>query len=173
MNWFIAKSKPRKEQYLISGLSRLGIETFYPYIRQPGKQGKSEPLFSTYVFCRFDESDSRWQTVRWAQGLSYFLTSGGRVSPVSDSLVNVIRDRTSDWNEGTYQKMFVPGERVVVASGPFAGLDAIFKSYIPARRRCEVLLQVVGAATPVELPQASIVEAGTGWKTRLAYEPAT
>lgn len=172
VNWFIAKSKPRKEQYLISSLSRWGVETYYPFIRRPGKQGKLEPLFSTYVFCRFDDQDPRWHAVRWAQGLSYFLMAGGKLSAVPEPMVDFLMRRTREWNDSAFQKVFVPGEHLTIASGPFSGLDAIFQNYVPSRQRCQVLLQAVGGISSVELPVASISERGNTWRTRLAAEQA-
>jgi transcriptional antiterminator RfaH len=170
MSWFIAKSKPRKEQYLISNLTHWGVETYYPYIRRPGRQGHLEPLFSTYVFCRFDEANPRWQAIRWAQGLSYFLTSGGRLSTVPDTLISYLMDRTRSWNGEAHRRVFERGEHVGIVNGPFSGLEAVFQAYVPSRQRCQVLLQLVGGIRSVELPEASVGELGNSWKARLALE---
>jgi transcriptional antiterminator RfaH len=172
LNWYVAKSKPRKEKYLIAGFMKWGVETFYPYIRQPGRPDRLEPLFSTYVFCRLDQSDPCWQAIRWTQGLSYFLNAGGKLSPVPASLIEYLKARTKVWNEGAYRKAFCPGETVVIVKGPFSGLEAVFQSYVPSRQRCQVLLQAVRGITSVELPEESVVEAEEAWRSRLATESA-
>ena len=55
-------------------------------------------------------------------------------------------------SEGGYVPHFTLGERVAVTSGPFSGLEAIFQRYIPARQRCQVLLQILGRLAKVEVP---------------------
>ncbi len=171
-HWFIAKSKPGKERYMISGLTRWEVETFYPYIRRPGKQGKLEPLFSTYIFCKFDDADPRWQAIRWTQGLSYFLTVDSKLSQLPDSFIEYLKVRTRDWNEGSFQRTFSLGQSVTIVSGPFAGLDAVFQTYVPSRQRCQVLLQAVSGITSVELPEIALAEVGNGWRARLAFDQA-
>ena len=61
------------------------------------------------------------------------------------------------WNEDRYMPRFAIGEQVTVTSGPFSGLEAIFERYIPARKRCQVLLQVLGRMSKVEVP-AEVLE---------------
>ncbi len=169
VDWYIAKSKSRKEHLVIDGLARWGVETFFPYIRRPGRQGTLEPLFSTYIFCRFDADDPRWQAIRWLPGLSYFLSEEDRPSPVPDALVEYLREKTRQWNGGAFERRFERGERVVIVNGPFSGLDAVFQAYVPSRQRCQVLLRTLGGVTPVELPEKSVNESEASWSVRLSY----
>ena len=67
-----------------------------------------------------------------------------------------LQDRIQAWNGGGVHQRWVPGSTVPIVGGPFAGIDCIFKSYIPARQRCQVLLEVVGKVALVELPEWNV-----------------
>ena len=73
---------------------------------------------------------------------------------ISDELVDYIKGRVSQWNEGTHpDRSFKEGDSVVISNGPFAGIDGIFKKYVGSRRRCQILLELVGRMTSVEIKE--------------------
>jgi transcriptional antiterminator RfaH len=152
--WYVAKTKPVKERYVETYITeKWGVEVFLPIIRRPSsKKVVWEPLFPTYLFCLVDDQSAAWPDIRWTPGLCYFLGAGQELVPVSDELIAQLKKRVSWWNEGGYVPHFTHGERVVVTSGPFSGLEGIFERYVPARQRCQVLLQIIGQVTKVELP---------------------
>lgn len=170
-SWYIAKSKPRKTKLLIESLSRWGVETFYPEIRKHGKaSGKLEPLFNTYVFCRFDPKSPEWQAIRWAPGLSYFLTDAGELATLPDEVVDYFKQKTRRWNEGSVSKRFSSGSQVAIVDGPFAGFEAVFSGYLSARDRCVVLLSSVSGVTSVELSDRDIEGVTGSWRSRFGLE---
>ena len=152
--WYVAKTKPAKERSVEACLSKKwGIEVFSPLIRRlSSRQLVFEPLFPTYIFCRVDIRSEAWPSIRWVSGLCYFLGAGEQLVPASDELISQIKQRVSSWNVDKYIPHFTPGERVVVIGGPFSGVDGIFHRYSSARKRCAVLLQVLGQQNKVELP---------------------
>jgi transcriptional antiterminator RfaH len=153
-SWYVAKTKPAKERYVeICVLEKWNINVYFPIIRRPSNiKPTFEPLFPTYLFCRFDTQSVIWPAIRWVPGLCYFLGAGQQLIPVSDDLVASLRQQVSQWNEGGYIPRFTPGERVIVTSGPFCGVEGIFQRYLHARQRCQVLLQILGQQNKVELP---------------------
>jgi transcription antitermination factor NusG len=153
-SWFVAKTKPAKERYVETCvLEKWGIDVFFPIIRSPSYNKPTfEPLFPTYLFCSFDIQSTVWPAIRWIPGLCYFLGAGQQLVPVSDELVADIRKRIYRWNEGGYIRHFTRGECVLVTSGPFSGVEGIFQKYLPARQRCQILLQILGQQNKVELP---------------------
>ena len=156
--WYVAKCKPQKESWLTTSLSIHDVEVYVPRVvkRKRGRQ-VLEPLFPTYVFCRLDPSRSDWPAIRWSSGLSYFLGSDGRPSYVPDELVNHIKERVEEWNVGTHPgRTLKTGDDVLVNNGPFAGLDGVFNRYVSPKRRCQILLQVVGRMTPVEVEEKDL-----------------
>lgn len=156
--WFVAKTKPSKERFAETCITdKWGIEVFFPVIRRPFcNKSAFESLFPTYLFCRFDTQSNIWPAIRWVPGLCYFLGAGQQIVPVSDELIDALRKRVARWNDGGHLPRFSPGDRVVVAEGPFSGVEGIFQKYMPARQRCQVLLQILGQQNRVELPAQSL-----------------
>ena len=162
--WYIAKSKPRKEAWLTTSLGCWGVEVFYPrtLCQRRGKR-LLEPLFPTYLFCRFDLDTPDWLAIRWAPGLSYFLGTEGRPAVIPDDMVAFLKQRVEKWNDEDYSaQRLCPGDRVMIADGPFAGLEGIFQRRLGARQRCIVLLRLVGRLAPVEVPESGLTTAITG-----------
>ncbi len=163
--WYVAKTKPAKERWVETYLTdTMDISVFLPIIRRPaGGKAKLEPLFPTYLFCNIDLQSPDWPTVRWTPGLCYFLATGEEITPVSDEVITHLKHRVSWWNGGGYAPRFSPGDRVVVTVGPLSGLEGIFQRYIPARQRCQVLLEALGQLSKVELPEEDL-KAGSPYR---------
>jgi transcription antitermination factor NusG len=158
-SWYLAKIKLQKETFLTSYLSQGGVEVFFPKIIEPSPYGRSlKALFPTYLFCRLDPDSSIWPTVRGAPGIAYFLSSDGMPSRIPGDLVDTLRERVNRWNDPTHSRHLDQGDKVVVTGGPFAGLEGIFQRYISSKRRCRILLEVVGRLTNVELPGWEVKE---------------
>jgi transcription antitermination factor NusG len=157
-SWFVAKTKPTKERYVETCLSeKWGVEVFYPIIRRPSnRKPPVEPLFPTYLFCRIDTQSDAWPAIRWVPGVCYFLGADHQPVPISDEIIVDLKQRVSLWNGGGYVPRFASGERVVVTSGLFAGVEGIFQRYLPARQRCLVLLEIVGKTSKVEIPAEAL-----------------
>ena len=169
--WYIAKSKPRKAKLLIESLSRWDVETYYPEIRKGGqKGGKLEPLFNTYIFCKFDPRSPEWQAIRWAPGLSYFLEEGGSIASVPESMIEYLKARTRRWNDGLIGKRFKQGDSIAIVDGPFAGFEAVFSGYLSSRDRCLVLLNSVSGLSSIEISDRDIESAGTTWQGRFGIQ---
>ena len=57
-------------------------------------------------------------------------------------------------------KELAPGDEVVVVDGAFCGMRAFVLRVMPARRRVQVLLDVLGRPTPAEVDENSVVNEG-------------
>ncbi len=152
--WYVAKTKPGREKSVELYISeKWGLDIFLPVIRRPrGKKAGIEPLFPTYLFCLFNGHNDVWPDIRWVPGLCYFLGAGGELVPVSQEIITQLKERTAWWNNGGFEPNFIFGEPVKITGGPLEGLEGIFKKYLPARQRCQVLLQIIGRQNEVELP---------------------
>lgn len=155
--WYVAKTKPRKERLLMGNLASMGINTYFPMIRRADRPGlRLEALFPGYLFCHLDASQSSAPRVRWASGLAYFLGADGRPSPVPDELVLYLQNQTYQWNNESFWLALNAGERIVVTNGPFAGLEGVFQRHIPSRERCRVLLDTLSGIVAAELPASQV-----------------
>ena len=157
--WYIAKVRPQKEESLTSFLEQWGVEVFYPKIFRYGRNGAMKSLFPTYVFCRLDPESGVWPVARWAPGMAYFLSHDGKPSLVPEPIVQFLMRRVDDWNQQDPQRNLTEGDKVVVLSGPFSGLEGVFQRYVPSRERCQILLETVGTLGTLELPEWEIRQA--------------
>ena len=157
--WYVAKFKVQKEDALFGYLSQSNVQVFSPKIISPGHNaGKPEALFPTYLFCFVDPESRTWQIVRWAPGISYFLSYDGEPAMVPEEMVQYLRNRVTQCNDPSYSSYLSSGDRVIVTEGPFAGLEAVFQRYTPSKERCRILLEAVGRQTSVELPAWELTE---------------
>ncbi len=155
--WYVAKVRLNQETGLINFLSQQEVEVFYPKVMEPSRKGPAlKPLFPTYMFCYLDPESSSWPMIRWAHGLAYFLSCDNEPVCVPQPLIEYLQQQVSRLNDRGFSKQLKPGEAVSVLGGPFLGLEGIFQRYIPGRQRCQILLEVVGRLTTVELSELDI-----------------
>jgi ribosomal protein L24 len=57
----------------------------------------------------------------------------------------------------TVEDRLSPGDEVVVVDGAFRGMCAFVLRVMPARKRVQVLLDVLGRPTPAEVDENSVV----------------
>jgi len=96
--WYVIQTKLNKEEEVQSFLSIQGIEAFNPLMEtfriKGGKESKKLiPLFPTYLFGKFDVEQD-YPLIRWARGVKKILRFGGYPTPVSEAVVELIRQRT-------------------------------------------------------------------------------
>jgi transcriptional antiterminator RfaH len=157
-DWYVAKAKPQKEGSLKSFLEQWGVEVFYPKVVQPGRNGTQQALFPTYLFCFLDPDSRVWPIARWAPGMAYFLNHDGEPTRIPEHIVEYLRNRVVQLNSKGSDRQLKYGDKILVMSGPFAGLEGIFQRYIPSRERCRILLEAVGRLATVELPEWEVKE---------------
>ena len=73
------------------------------------------------------------------------------------------------WNQEEYVPQFAQGDTLTVTDGPFGGLDAIVQRYIPARQRCQVLIEIMGKLAKAEIPAEALQSKTSYRRLALAY----
>ena len=155
--WYVAKVKPNQETGLISFLSQKEVEVFYPKIMEPSRKGPAlKPLVPTYMFCHLDPESSTWPMIRWSHGISYFLSCDGEPVCVPQPMIEYLQLQVTQSTDRRFSKELKSGDAVSVLGGPFFGLEGVFDKYIPGRQRCQILLEVVGRLTRVEISELDI-----------------
>lgn len=157
LRWYVVRTQPRREGQVEAVLCQRGIEVYLPRIlsRRKDRLGQRlrEPLFSGYAFARLMLNSQAWLQARSAPGVSYFLgtRSHGKPVPVPDGLVKEIRDQAEAHLHRGWQPGLRSGDRVVICSGPFAGLEAVFDGVLSPSGRSRVLVQILSRLVPVEI----------------------
>jgi len=155
-NWYVARTKPRKEREAAAALTGRGVEVYLPMLRKTrARTGRREwePLFPCYLFARFEVPSYSWLAVRSAPYVAYFLGHAGLPSALPDGFVETLRIRLEQANRGGGPTPFRPGEQVVITQGPFRYLSAVFDRRLSASGRSRVLVQILRRLVPVELPE--------------------
>jgi transcriptional antiterminator RfaH len=158
--WYCAKTKPKHDHIAAANLRKnLGLEVFSPRLRSEQItirgviKNLTEPVFPGYVFVRC-AIEKHLDQVRHTTGLSGFVSFGGRIPAVPADVLDNLRTCFGVEEVLDIQKDPSPGDRVSVAAGAFLGMQAVVLRYLPAKRRVQVLLEILGRLTPFEVDRS-------------------
>jgi transcription antitermination factor NusG len=161
-HWYVVHSKPRKEDFLADQMMSRRLVVFNPILktqRVNPRARKTKPYFPGYLFAKMDLEDSGAHAVRFIPGAADLVCFGGEPAHVPEGLIQAIRQKVDDINAagGELLKILLPGGKVHIHSGPFAGYEGIFDSRLPGQDRVRVLLRLIQARqVPVDLPAGYI-----------------
>lgn len=161
-NWYVLRSKPRKEEFLLEQLLSREIESYCPRIHvQPvnPRARKVKPYFPGYVFVHINLEQFNLSTLQWMPGATGLVSFGGQPAFVQDSLVQAIRNHVDEINAsgGELLETLKPGDEISIQAGPFAGYEAIFDARISGSERVRVLLKMMSDRyIPTELSAGQI-----------------
>lgn len=161
--WYLVHTKPRQEDIALANLQRQGYECYLPQkrierIRRRKAEVATEPMFPRYLFIRLDSSDQgkSWSPIRSTLGVSQLVHFGARAAKVDDSLVELLRQRERSLPT---EAMFQTGDSVVIADGPFAGIEAIYQT-ADAERRAFILLEILAKPVSMHIDAGRLRKAG-------------
>jgi len=163
LSWYLVHTKPRQEDIALANLERQGYECYLPQmrierIRRRKAEVATEPMFPRYLFVRLDSSDQgkSWSPIRSTLGVSQLVHFGARAAKVDDSLVDLLRQRERALPT---EAMFHSGDSVVIADGPFAGIEAIYQT-ADAERRAFILLEILAKPVSMHINAGRLRKAG-------------
>lgn len=157
LHWYALYAKPRKERQVSSFLRSEGYEVYLPTIpvRRRGRE-KLIPFFSCYLFARLN-GRLDLSSVRWTPGLKRIVSFGGEPAVVPDDVVSLIKERLARMREAGYSTHpFKPGDRVVIKSGPFADVEAIYEEGLCSGDRARILANLLGRWTRCQVDTDSL-----------------
>jgi transcriptional antiterminator RfaH len=159
--WYCARTKPKHEHIAAANLShQLGLEVFNPRLRierstRRGPVRAIEPLFPCYIFVR--AASSAWTDIRYVTGVSSLVHFGPRIATVPDSVIEALKDCFEEQEPLEVNDRVEAGDEVRISDGAFRGFEAIVLRTLPARRRVQILLDILGRPTLVEVDRDSII----------------
>jgi transcriptional antiterminator NusG len=156
--WYAAYTNARHEKRVAQQMERNQIECFLPLYRtvrrwKDRRKQLELPLFPGYVFVRIALRD-RLQVLRLS-GVVQFVSFGGKPAALSGDDVEFLRNRISKgWQLEPHPYLQV-GRRVLVHSGPFAGLEGIL---VRRKEKLRVVLsiQLIKRSVAVEVHESEI-----------------
>jgi len=163
LSWYLVHAKPRQEDVALANLERQGYECYLPQmrierIRRRKAEVATEPMFPRYLFVRLDSSDQgkSWSPIRSTLGVSQLVHFGTQAAKVDDMLVDLLRQRERALPT---EAMFHSGDSVVIADGPFAGIEAIYQTS-DAERRAFILLEILAKPVSMHIDAGRLRKAG-------------
>ena len=157
--WYVVRSKPRREEYAQGQLLRRGVETFLPRILEasgPRLEPTVGPLFPGYLFARIDLL-SQYNSVIWAPGVRNFVAFGEVPAAMDPAVVSFLRERCGDEGVVRVVRTVQDGEVVRIVRCPLGGLVGVVQGEVSGQARVRVLMELLRRRTQVSVP-VQIVE---------------
>src|SRR5580692_9057764 len=129
--WYCARTKPKHEHIAAASLRKnLNLEVFHPRLRIERATKRGVVRISEPLFPCY-----------------IFIRS----------VIEELRECFEGQETMNVEDRISPGDEVLLADGAFAGMHAFVLRVMPAKRRIQVLLDVLGRPTPAEIDESSAI----------------
>lgn len=110
------------------------------------KKAYEAKVMPGYVFIKLVYSNQMWFTLTNTRGVTGFVGPNGKAWPLEEDEVKRLRleERVVDFS-------MVVGDNVTVISGPFEGMVGVIKSIDATRQKAQVVLNMFGRETAVDM----------------------
>lgn len=160
--WIAVRTRTRSEKRVAGVLAHWGMECWAP--TAPVRRKWSDrwkvvdwPLFPGYVFARVPTDG--WYPLLDLEGVHTVVKDGWRAAEIDRDILSGIREFASRLGkiqaEPEHVDWFEPGDIVLVAEGPFAGVRATV-TRVDGRTRVAVGMTMLGQGVSVTLPIAAV-----------------
>jgi transcriptional antiterminator RfaH len=160
LQWYVIQTKPANERRVETHLSNQEITAFLPMLETfydlNGKMiPKLKPMFPGYLFARLNIRTAYYR-VKWTRGVNKILGNGSEPVPVSEKVIQVLRQRMGDRNVVRLDDDLEKGNLVQFTSGPFKDLMGVFDKKMSEGGRVRVLLSLIGVDVSVQVSRYQI-----------------
>lgn len=118
------------------------------------KNGKrkvvDKKIFQGYVLVEMKLSDETWYIIRNTPGVTGFVGTDTRPTPVSEKEITKIKKRMGV-EDPKFSVNYEIGEVVSIVDGPFKGFDGSISEIDSVKGKLKVMVSMFGRETPVEL----------------------
>lgn len=144
-----------KQKIKATGLGDKIFEVMVPTqekieVREGKKTTVQEKIFPGYLLVQMKLDDESWHTVRSTPGVTGFVGTGNKPTPLAESEVTTIK-KFSEFEAPTYKAAFTLGEAVKIVDGPFSEFLGTVDEINEEKGKVKVLVSIFGRETPVEL----------------------
>ena len=161
MYWYAVRTKPNHERQADLSLQQLGIETFYPRMKQRRVIRRREQmiigsLFPGYLFARLNMA-VHYRAAKYASGVQNLVEFGSIPAILDDEIIEGMRARVRDGCVPLPTPALTPGEVVRIHAGHLQGLEAVFEREMSDHQRVVLLLRTLTYQARVVLPIEQVV----------------
>ena len=161
--WYVLNVKPKQEAIAETNLKKLGIEVYMPLYYKTVKKNKEKvdvisPLFSGYIFARFDLIEF-YHKVIYTRGVKSVLGNTTTLWVLDNKKIEEIKNRENNGIITLKRKYdsFLKGDRVIVDEGSLDGWEGIFFEELPDRDRVTILLTSMGFTGKMTVPRDKLI----------------
>ncbi len=168
LRWYVLKVQSNREKSIrdniLRRVRREGLERFFGEIIIPtekvaetkgGKKRVTErKLYPGYIMVQMILNDESWFLVRETSGVGDFTGAAGKPIPMQDHEIQRMLGLEIAKEEVTQPKIKIsvaPGDRVKIKEGTFESFEGTVDTVDEASGRVNVLIEIFGRSTPVEL----------------------
>jgi transcriptional antiterminator NusG len=119
-------------------------------IRSGKKATIKEKIFPGYLLVKLILDDPTWLAVRTTAGITGFVGSGNKPTPLSDAEVANIQKFVAS-PAPRFKTKFSVGEAIKITDGPFSDFLGTIHEIDDEKGKVKVLVSIFGRETPVEL----------------------
>lgn len=119
-------------------------------VRHGKKEETKEKIFPGYILVQMQLDDESWLAVRTTPGITAFVGTGNKPTPISEKEVDAIM-KFAQLEAPKFKTKFTRGEAVKIIDGPFADFLGTVDSIDEDKGKVKVLVSIFGRETPVEL----------------------
>ncbi len=109
-------------------------------------------MFSRYLFIRLNETTQNWSPIRSTLGVSKLVSFGPHPAKVPAELIHFLRDAPPV----EIQRLFAPGDQVLIVEGPLKGLEATYQAH-DGEMRAMVLVDLLGQPHKLKMAMTSLL----------------
>jgi transcription antitermination factor NusG len=164
--WFAIHAKVRWEKHVERALAQKGYEVFLPLYNTPRKWSNrwvtvDVPLFSGYLFCRFDVQ--RRLPILVTPGVQNILSFGGVPAPVEDREIEAVQYAVRAKASCEPWPYLKAGQAVRLTKGPLQGLEGIL---IESKKNCKLVVSVslLQRSVAVQVDASLVEPIRSGWR---------
>ena len=162
VRWYLVHTRPNSERKAELNLKAQGLTTFLPQIEKTIRHARRlatvrRPLFARYLFVSLDIGRDAWSPINSTIGVSRLVAQEGRPAAVPFGIVEALLAH-SDAGLTRLDHSLAQGQRVRILSGPLADFTATIMR-LDARRRVDVLLEIMGSAVSVSIERRALAPA--------------
>ena len=119
-------------------------------VREGKKVTVHDKIFPGYILVRMELSDESWHAVRSTAGVTSFVGTSTRPTPLPDEEVQTILKFTA-MEAPKYKATFTVGEAIKIIDGPFSDFLGTVDEIDEDKGKLKALISIFGRETPVEL----------------------
>jgi len=131
--WYLAYCHPKEEERAKIHLKNQDVDSYYPLVLTRrilrGKvTEKNEPMFPRYLFIHVDIEEFSAIKIRSTRGICKVIGNSVCWNKVPDELIHhLMHNEDCDESRDMASRLPKPGQQVIIAEGPFQGLQAIYQ----------------------------------------------